>query len=66
MQLILHLKPLGPKKKSTTVKCEATFGHAVHLNTAQNEIPQYTGEQAAKLQHTFKNSVKTLLKHTLK
>jgi acetolactate synthase small subunit len=49
-------------KKSTTVECEATFRHAVHLNTAQDEIPQYTGEQAAKLQHNFNNSVKNTAK----
>ena len=44
-------------KKSTTVECEATFRHALHLNTTQNRISKYTGEQAAKLQHTFNNSV---------
>ena len=58
----LERESLWTTKKSTTVECEATFRHAVHLNTAQDEIPQYTREQAAKLQHNFNNSVKNTAK----
>ena len=45
-------------KRSTTVECEATFVHAVDMNTVGGELPYFTGDQAAKLTHKFNTKVK--------
>ena len=41
-------------KRSTTVECEATFTEAVHDNTVNGEVPEFTGSQAASLARKFR------------
>ena len=56
-----------PKASLTTKKCatkevEASFNCVLQLNTVQREIPKFTGERAATLQHPFNSEVKNRLK----
>ena len=45
-------------KQSTTVNCESTFLQALHLNSVNGEVPEFTGNQATKLQRKFNDNVK--------
>ena len=49
-------------KKCTTEEAEASFNWALQLNTVQGEIPEFTGERAATLQHKFNSDVRSTLK----
>ena len=44
-------------KASTTVICEEVFVDSVQVSTTENDIPQFTGDQAAKLKHNFNSKV---------
>ena len=50
-------------KKCTTKEAEASYNWALHLNTVQGEVPTFTGDRAASLQHNFNSSVRTTLKN---
>ena len=60
----MHIKQKGSwsTKRSTTVECEATFTEAVHENTVNGEVPEFTGSQAAGLSRKFNNNVKDAAK----
>ena len=47
---------------STTVTCEKIFVNAKHLNTVGGEVPEFRGENAAKLKHKFNNSIRSTVK----
>ena len=49
-------------KKCTTTEVEASFNSVLQLNTVQGEIPHFTGERAATLQHQFNSEVRSTLK----
>ena len=49
-------------KSSTTVFCEEVFVDSVQLNTSENDIPQFTGDHAAKLKHNFNTKVRDTAK----
>ena len=49
-------------KRSTTVDCEDVFVNSVQLNTAEDDIPEFTGDNAAKLKHNFNISVRNTAK----
>ena len=42
--------------------CEEVFVDSVQLNTSENDIPQFTGDQAAKLKHNFNTKVRDTAK----
>ena len=49
-------------KKCTTKEAEASYNWALHQNTVQGEIPEFTGERAATLEHNFNTKVRNTLK----
>ena len=49
-------------KASTTVICEEVFVDSVQVSTTENDIPQFTGDQAAKLKHNFNSKVRDTAK----
>ena len=49
-------------KKCTTKEAEASYSSAIHLNTVQGEILQFTGERAASLQHKFYMEIRDTVK----
>ena len=49
-------------QRSTTVYCEEVFVDSVQLNTAEDDLPEFTGENAAKLKHNFNISVRNTAK----
>jgi hypothetical protein len=49
-------------KKCTTQETEASFSRAIQLNTVQGEIPEFTVDRAATLQHNFNSSIRKELK----
>ena len=49
-------------KSSTTVFCEEVFVDSVQLSTTENDIPQFTDDQAAKLKHNFNSKVRDTAK----
>ena len=49
-------------KKCTTKEAEASYDWALHQNTVQGEIPEFTGERAATLEHNFNTKVRNTLK----
>jgi hypothetical protein len=53
-------------KKSTAVECEDLFVSAQHLNTVDDEVPTFTGENAKKLQCQFNTKVRDTVKTHIK
>ena len=49
-------------KVSTTVLCEEVFIDSVQLNTSGIEIPEFSGDQAAKQKHDFNTKVRDTAK----
>ena len=49
-------------KASTTVICEEVFVDSVQVSTSENDIPEFTGDQAAKLKHNFNTKVRDTAK----
>ena len=45
-------------KRSTTVYCEEVFVDSMQLNTTDDDVPEFTGENSAKLKHNFNISVR--------
>ena len=53
-------------KRSTTVYCEEVFVDSMQLNTTDDDVPEFTGENSAKLKHNFNISVRNTAKeHTI-
>ena len=49
-------------KKSITVACEEIFVDSVQVNTSENDIPVFTGDEAARLKYKFNQSVRSTAK----
>jgi len=51
-------------RSQTTTMAEQVFRDTIHLNTVDDQVPQYTGDQARQLTHKFNTTIRTQVRNT--
>ena len=60
----LHREAEYTRSQQTTTMAEQVYRDTIHLNTVEDQIPIYTGDQARQLTNKFNNLIRTKVRET--